>query len=85
MVFNVKMKELKSYAPFAPQTPLESGQEGRIGRLILLFLKKSAVQGTGLVGIDQHQNIVEAPVIVQHMLGIPNAVFCLICRQELTE
>ena len=34
MVFNVKMEELNSYAPFAPQTPLESGQEGRIGRLI---------------------------------------------------
>ena len=85
MVFNVKMEKLKGYAPFAPQTPFGSGREGRIGRLILLFLKKCAIQGTGLVGIDQHQNIVEAPVIIQHMLGIPDTIFCLIRSQKLTK
>ena len=74
MVSNVKMEEHKGYAPFAPQTPTGSGQEGRIGRLILLFLKKCAVQSSRLVGIDQHQKVVEAPVVIQHMLGIPDAV-----------
>ena len=85
MVFNVKLEELKSYAPFAPQTPSGSGQEGLIGRLILLFLKKCVVQSSRLVGIDQHQDVVETPVVVQHMFGIPDAVFCLIRSQKLTK
>ena len=70
--------------PSRPKRPL-SGQEGRIGRIILLFLEKCAIQGTGLIRIDQHQNIVKAPVVIQHMLGIPDAVLRLICGQELTE
>ena len=66
--------------PSRPNRP-RSGQEGRIGRLILLFLKKCAIQGTGLVGIDQHQNIPIAPVIIQNMLGMLDAVFALVLEQ----
>ena len=56
----LKPQQRKSYAPFAPHPPRSSGQEGRIGRLIFLFLKICAIQGSWLVGVNENQNMAEA-------------------------
>ena len=74
------MEELIFYAPIAPQMP--TVRTGRAHRaLILLFPQKCAIQSSGLVGINQHQNIVEAPLVIQNMLGILDSVFALILDQ----
>jgi hypothetical protein len=70
----LKPQQRKSYAPFAPQPPGLSGQEGRIGRLILLFLKKCVIQSPRLVGINENQNMTEASLVVEGVLGILDAI-----------
>ena len=79
----LKPQQHKSYAPFAPQTPGLSGQEGRIGRLILLFLKKCVIQSPRLVGIDEHQNMTEASLVVEGMFGVFDSIFTLVVFQIL--
>ena len=81
----LKPQQRKSYAPFAPHPPRSSGQEGRIGRLILLFLKICAIQGSRLVGIDEHQNMAEASLVVKGMFGVFDSIFALVIFQILRE
>ena len=70
--------------PLRPKRP-GSGQEGRIGRLILLFLKICAVQSSRLVGINKNQDITEASLVIKRMLGIFDPIFDLVISQMLGE
>ena len=79
----LKPQQRKSYAPLAPHPPGQSGQEGHIGRLILLFLKKCVIQSSRLIGINEHQNMTEASLVVEGMFGVFDSIFALVIFQIL--
>ena len=81
----LKPQQHKSYAPFAPHPPGISGQKGHIGRLILLFLKKCVIQSSRLIGVNENQNMAEASLVVEGMLGVFDSIFALVIFQILRE